>query len=325
MFKIQSNIQVGAKFKFEVFNATGLQTKASAEFGNLVLDAGLNRMGKGSYFDAVAVGTGNSVPSAGQTALDNQVAYSNQEQGNFSISYQAEPVPCYVLQRRYRFNAGTFSGQNLAEVSMGWVTGSTFNAFNRALIKDSQGQPTTMTLLSDEYLDVICLLHYYPDITDKNQLVGLVDGNNNLIAETQITTRPALLGAFNPPGQYASSWPPPYIFNVVDALVSQNNWMKLLTGDMGTITGEPTGTVLASTSYGSSDPVQLVKDEYVDGSYKRSGKFIIKLNTGNGTIKSMLLKTTLGCYQAQFTPPIVKNNTQVLTIPIELSWGRKEV
>ena len=50
LYFVRSNVKL-------VFNATGLQTKASAEFGNLVLDAGLNRMGKGSYFDAVALKT----------------------------------------------------------------------------------------------------------------------------------------------------------------------------------------------------------------------------------------------------------------------------
>lgn len=48
-----------------------------AEFDNLILDAGLNRLGTGAIATHIQVGTGSSTPTVSQTALDAFVAQTS--------------------------------------------------------------------------------------------------------------------------------------------------------------------------------------------------------------------------------------------------------
>lgn len=323
MLTVKSHVGVKAVFQFTTYNADGTVKEQSGDSPNIVLDQGLDRMGVGSYIDAVAVGTGNSEPATTQTALDVQVAYTSAEQGNYVLTYEAEPVPRYVLKKRYRFNAGAFNNDNLTEVSIGW-TASGFEAWNRALILDTLGVPTSLTLLSDEYLDVSILVYYYPPTEDSTQTLNVVDGEDQPLNEITITTRSANLGKFDPPTQY-SRYGGVSIYGTVTALIGQNYWMTLHDGDIGINTSEPQGAQLAGTRYGDSSRVKLVADDYIAGSHKATGSFVMQLDGGNGLIRSMFIQTSLGCYQSQFEPPIEKLNTQTLTIPVALSWGRYNV
>lgn len=317
--KFQSHVKVGARFQAQLYKADG-SVKQSALFCNLVLNQGLDLMGTETYFGGIAVGTGNSDPVVSQVDLDARIARSTTSQGSISVVYTAEPVPKYTLTRTFRFNAGTLNNVNLSEVCI-ISSSSPYKAFNRALIRDASGNPTTITVLSDEYLDVTGFLDFYPEMTDVTQVINLVDGNNVPINPMTLTIRPAYVGnaSYPPrdPGQSAAS-----IYGAVQLLSGQNNQTQLYSGDIGAITEKPAGTALASIDYNSTANVQGIQDAYVAGSYKRTGRLIVKLNAGNGTIKSLFCITSLHSYQVQFDPPIVKKNTQILTIPMEISWGR---
>ena len=143
-------------YKLVATNSKG-QTRVVADwFCNLILDAGLNRLGTGGIIDRISVGSGNSTPTAGQTALDTLVATTTTAVGGGVNSYDSVGNTYAFSRSTYRFATGVATG-NLTEVGAGWSGG----LFSRALIKDGGGVPTTVTILSDETLDVIYELRVY--------------------------------------------------------------------------------------------------------------------------------------------------------------------
>src|SRR5690554_2149556 len=108
--------KVSGFYKLQVCRPDG-SVRDSAEFPNLVTDAGLNRMGANSdYLNWCQVGTGSTAPTVSDTALAARVAGS----ATASESNGAQPsAPYYSWRiRTFTFAAGTATG-NLAEVGVG--------------------------------------------------------------------------------------------------------------------------------------------------------------------------------------------------------------
>lgn len=157
----QINFQMQGRFKLEAVKRDGSRRMLADWFDNLILNAGLERMGSGITIAGAMVGTNNATPAATQTALGAQIAYSTAIQG--SATFGVDEAENFAWRRvRYRFAEGVATG-NLAEVGVGWASGS---CFSRALILDGGGAPTTITLLSDESLDVTYELRLYPSTAD---------------------------------------------------------------------------------------------------------------------------------------------------------------
>lgn len=150
--KFKASFNIGAKFKLikrkksddSIVEETGW-TK------NLVLNSGLNRMSEGTWISMCCVGTGNSEPDVAQTKLDNFLASTSYVlESTQGVNYTNAPLYTWV-RRTWRFDEGDAEG-NVSEVGLGW---SPENLWNRALIKDLNDDPTTITIFDDEYLDVV--------------------------------------------------------------------------------------------------------------------------------------------------------------------------
>lgn len=113
----------------------------------------------GCWIDRCCVGTGNSNSVVTQTSLDTFKASTTTTQGAIEAGIQVTTLPYYMwLRSTYRFGEGVAAG-NISEIGLGWANA---NLWNRALVKDSNGNPTTITVLADEYLDVITEIRVYP-------------------------------------------------------------------------------------------------------------------------------------------------------------------
>lgn len=104
-----------------------------------------------------------------------------------------------------------------------------------------------------------------------------------------------------------------------------NNNHAVLNGEIGAITGSPTGGK-ASASISSSS---VSTATYIPGSYKRQMTWSLSISEANFAIRSALFYTKMAFWQIRFgsvvdDSPITKTNTQTLTIPVEFSWGRYE-
>ena len=142
-----------------------------AEFDNIILDKGLYRMGLISFNTNCVylwVGSGNALEAPSQTGLINPLFYTNAAGNNGDgVSSQAnndDPLNPYVWAQISKRFAPRGSAYNVSEVGFGHDTVNTL--FNRALIRNSYGELATISVLGDEYLEVIYQIRIYPPMQD---------------------------------------------------------------------------------------------------------------------------------------------------------------
>lgn len=299
---ISAGIQIGARFKLVAHKGdVDNPTKETGWIKNLVLDSGLNRLSVGNAITHVAVGTGNSTPSVTQTGLDNVLVTTTSITGaDVALSNTTTAPYYYGARRTYRFGLGAAAG-NLTEVGIGW---GTTQMFNRTLIKDSLGNPTTITILSDEYLDIVVEIRHYP----QQSFTGSFNLLNKLgeVVSTHTVDGTCLIGDA---GVFALDQ------------VNMGGQLSLYTGsaNLGSVTSTPSGTLDVTYSqertYPTPNSLRTV--------------WTIGLGQANFTIRSVELSTYGLCnntpfigYKFQITPPIPKNNTQIMALTLNLSWTR---
>lgn len=292
---------VAGRYKLTVLRADGSVKHDGEWFDNLILNAGLNRMGTGSIGTYAVVGSGAGAPVATETALKVQVASTSDVQAEASGALASSPY--YGWHRKtFRFPAGKAAG-NLSEVG---IAGYGAPLFSRALIRDSNGDPTTITVLSDEVLDVTYELRVYPPLADVSNNVT-IDG-----VVYACLARASFLGA--------GGWIATHLLNY-STFESPNYFVvSAYDGTIGAVTEQPNGV---SASGGS-----CVVKAYSNNSLERQIEATWDLNNGNlkNGIRSVFLSPayqTLGAYQFQFTPAIPKDATKILKLTFKYTWSRK--
>lgn len=295
---------VAGRFKIEAARLdesgqeiAGSRRLAADWFDNLVVDAGLNRMGS---FDGclsfAMVGSGNAAPLPTNTTLQSQVGNTE------SITVDtngSNASPRYGWRRRtFRFAAGAAAG-NLSEVGVGW---SSTNITSRALILDGSGNPTTITVLPDEVLDVTYEFRVYFSEADSSFNVTISGVTYACVL------RPAIVNSPSYGAQYG---------NVisVNTFSGSSQPRAFETDVLGSITGEPAGT-------GSS--LAINNAAYVAGNFYKDCTLTADLNIANFTtgIGSLRIDNTLAKYQVSFSPKIPKDATKKLTLSVRTTWSR---
>lgn len=321
---IDLNTQMAGRFKIEAFKAKvnsdgelvempGSRHVKADWFDNIITDQGLNRIGTSSPLSSISychVGTGNAAPAATDTALANFLAASNTVEDDTSGA-QAGSAPYYVYrQRTIRFSAGAAAG-NLAEVGMGWASSGTV-LFSRALILDGGGSATTITVQSDEYLDVTYEIRIYPPSGDATGTITL-DGE-----VYDYTARACEVDAYT---QF-SGWS---LDDKANAKSPYTYSHTAYDGNIGTVLQSPSGS---SASVGSVSDV--TENAYSDSSLQASVSATWGINYGNlgSGIRSVRFKVGWTFWQIEFSAQsdsstIPKDNTKSLTLTVTHSWARK--
>lgn len=275
-----------------------------AEFDNIVLNSGLNRIGTAAdWLSACQLGTGTATPLATDTGLASFLGGTTSRQA--SVSGAQGSAPFFGWHRStYRFGAGVATG-NLTEVGVGWSAAAGANLYSRALILDAALQPTVITKAADEVLDVTYEARLHPPTVDATGNLTIVgSGTHAFVTRASNVTSGNEWGlAFNAGG--ISSEP---TFNIVYA------------GAIGAVTTRPSGT--------SSGASSAVNAAYANNSLQRAGSITFGLNNGNvGGIRSMLVRygtsNQFGSFQTEFTPVINKTAATTLVINALHTWGRR--
>ena len=302
MIEMKINAGVSGHFTMMTTNTKTGEQKVVASFPNLILDAGLERMGTGNYLDVCRVGSGTSLPTVLQTQLDAKIASTDTVQTQ-PRGAQATP-PYYGWRRKtFRFAAGTATG-NLSEVGVGWGNITTDNfLFSRALILDGGGLPTTINVLADEVLDVIYELRLYPPLTDT-----VVTGLDLGLSTHDVTIRAGRVTDGNYWGKGLGRL---VNFNVTGFSYTTYAY----NGGIGAITATPSG---------SQSGLNVAEASYAANSREQKGVLTCSLNEANlaGGILAIETPTTLGTYQFGFSPAIAKDATRVLKLDLKVSWSR---
>lgn len=283
-------------YKIEAVKAGGERRLLLDWFDNLILDAGLNRLGSGGAFNRCMVGTSAAAVLPSQTALSTQIASTTTIEASTS---GVNIGSGYAWARRtFRFAVGTATG-NIAEVGVGW---STTECFSRALTVDGNGTPVTISVLPDEFLDVTYELRLHWPTADISV--------NGFISATQhaVVTRAAQVGSWTlatliengsrsdlvPPGQATS-------FGA---------------GALGDVTLDAGGTPLNSIN-------MTYASGYVNNSLERNYRATFGLPNGDADISNFRMTTPFGIFKSSFSPVIAKRSTNSLTLDYKVSWARQ--
>lgn len=286
-------------------------------FPNLITDNGKNRYADTyNYIAYCQVGTGNTAPSIGDTALVNRVGSTNVNQ---ATTYGAQGSAPYFgwWRKTFRFGTGVAAG-NLAEIGVGPV--NIGNLFSRALIVDGVGAPTTITVLSDEVLDVTYELRVYPILTDLPGNIILESINRATVLRAATVTDPV--------GNISGGWAPGTVSSISPLGSSGKN--VLLYGGaatLGPITGVPTagpggGSAAYQSAYGNN---RITVQPYVANSFYRDFVVGLGLNDANVAlgIGAVLFGLETGCsFQISFSPALDKTNTKILNLTFRVYWDR---
>jgi len=289
-------MELGGWFKFEAVRPDGARRLLSDWQPNLILNQGLNRMGSGSFIQGCQVGTGSTTPAVTDAAL--AAFYARQSFG--AQSNGAQSTEPYYSWRRWEFTFSAFgTNQNITEVGIDWASGA--NLFSRALIKDSEGDPVALTVLGDEQLIVTYELRIYPPLAD---VTGTISGYDYTLRACNVTASSLGVG-----------WN-----TAVTAVAAPAGSTQAVAydGAMGTITGQPTGTVGAAGNRSSATDAA-----YGSGNYYRDMAILWNLTAGNFNILSMRFAWTLGTFQIQFSPAIPKTADFNLTFTPRITWARR--
>lgn len=314
---MQANMGIAGEFRCVVKRADGSVKLDTGYQKNLILDQGLDYFGSDdpiySFNSTCVVGTGNSIPKVTQTKLDNAVGFAFLAVADDKKDYDVvRDGNLYKTSRQCKYLIKGLDNANITEVGLASrFSGNTNYSLNtRALIKDSNGNPTTITVLRGEQLDIYYKVWRIFGLTDKTGTFNLLDGVGGSVAYNY-KTRPAHVGT----SSFAN-------LNL-DAMSTINSLsLQLATGDLAAVTSAPTG--------GSSMSNTKTLSPYVLGSYKRVVTLSLSSSAANFAIRSMLVSLHfIGTWQVRFgsvadDSPITKTNTQTLSIPIEFSWGRYE-
>ena len=310
---MQFHSEISGRFRFDAvkLDANGEEIPGSHRvladwFDNLITNGGLDRLGVAgvaAVWDICRVGSGSAAPAITDTNLAAQIASSN---SIFSTTAGLDSVNAYIWRREvYQFNEGVATG-NLAEVATSWLTTGA-GIFSRALIKDSFGNPTTITVLADETLRVTWeVRQYYPttDRTGSVVLTGNIGGTYDWTSRVSDLTRGGNYWLLNSGGGGLE----PIAGTIYNG------------GDLGPITDRPTFVA-------QSTMPTITLDAYVNGTYQRTGTFTIPLPTANNAagITSIIFGSIrLGnVFQLKFTPSIPKTASDIVSLKVGISWARR--
>lgn len=299
--------KVGARFKLITHKGDGIPVRETDWFHNMVLDSGLARMTVGGWIDRCCVGTGNSTPAPTQTTLDNFLASTTTTVANSEASVVNTVIEPYYFGAKitWRFSQGVASG-NISEVGLGW---GGINLWNRALIRDASGNPATITVLSDEYLDVVSEVNVYPPTGSGT--FDLSDKNNNIISRHNYNYKPKI----SPGAWYAAK------VQFGNTSNSSSDMLNMYSGPMGnSVTASPSSFMLSKKASQKSltNGCQAILDLGLSEANHAHRSFLINI------VGMMSLEGKLNGIQLEITPTITKLNSQLMTYTFELSWGRYE-
>lgn len=293
---IKTKVGVRGQFRLQVYKAATMElVKDTGWFDNLILDQGLNRLGTAGSQGYCQVGTSSVAPSVGQTGLVAPIAYTLAIMEVLTFN---DGSPDYEgwTSYRYRFDIGVAAG-NLSEVGTGWGSGN--DLFNRALIVDGGGTPTTITVLPDEVLDVTYKIGAFVDTADHNTNISIGGVMRTCVTRAMglgtwitgtVRGRPGIAG------------------------MDEAAECKVFDGPIGPITGSPTGT--------GGGGVFGVPQAYSNNSLERKVDFTFGLLDGNILIESVSFEHSMGHFQTSFSPPLAKDNTKVLELTFQWTWDR---
>ena len=289
---------LSGRFDLACVNAKTGEVRERRSFDNLILDIGLENFWSKSTSMQPALGVGTTPPAVTDTGLE-QLVYAAQSISP-SSSAVAPTSPDWVAKwiQTWRIPAnaavGTFTEIGLCN----W--GGVPPYWCRALIVDEQGNPSSISVLADEYLDVTYTLNLHSDLNDRtftfeiNGTTYTCTARRALIANTRISSINGSIGTV-----YTRS--------------GSGGGGAWATQELGPITSKPSGTTVNSVLEDGITPQPYESNSWTGKSLLRWG--LNKMNVAGG-IGSICIDEGNPRLPTQFSfsPKIPKDATNELSL-----------
>lgn len=315
---MQANMGMAGEFRCVVKRADGSTKIDTGYQKNLILNQGLDFFGGGNGDDMMAycvIGSGNSTPTVTQTTLDSIIKQATITAPTYKYDYnQIIDGNLYKPNKVGKYSFTNIDNVNVSELGLAsrYDSNTSYHLCTRALIKDSNGNPTTITVLSGEQLDIYYKLWCVIDISDTTGVVNVSDGIGGMVPYNYVVRASDVGYSIEASGK---------IGRVLTLYLSDK--ISTYSGDLATIQNRP------SNQLGAVTPTNPT---YILGSYKYKATAVFGTSVSNGNIRTITfagINSSYMPFQIRFgsvanDSPITKTNTQTLTIPFEISWGRYE-
>lgn len=318
---VAPKLSVAGRFSFYKYKAENNKLVQAVEGSpNLIVDSGLELLGGNLPWGiGVVVGTGNTPPTVSDTSLGSYLAGTTTVQSALNKASARGGAPDYWVEGNitYRFAAGAAAG-NLTEV--GVVSSFTqsplsYTLFSRALIVDESGNPVTITVNADEYLDVVYTLRFYPNLADTVNTLTYNSTTYTFTTRGNTVNSTSYIGPNGFSGKYfGTTWS---LWGY--AAPAANTPLTL-----GPVTGTFTN---AGANSGLSGPYSA----YVAGSKNLTANISATLNDYNfangiggfrytsGSVNTNITQD----FQTSVSPVIMKDSTKLLNLSLNIAFDRK--
>jgi len=292
------------KYKLQVMK-NGKVVRETELFPNLITNLGMNNYASTTcslLTQYCQIGTGNTPPAFTDTALAAYKSSSNGGGAAGTLAYVDSVNRYMVVPHTYTFTAPAAAG-NISEVGVGSQSASG-GLFSRALILDSEGNPTTITVLSDEDLIVTYMLYVKQPTQDFTGTLGATSYTIR-IANADLVG----WGDSNPPTWGWSTY-------VAGVIRTHSSAKSTYTGTIGAITSRPTGIIQ------SGNGIASVADTYTPGTFTRTSTTTFPTGGASATLQSFLFSIGPAVWQMEISPTIVKSSSQTLKLGANITWAR---
>lgn len=280
---------------------------------NLITNSGLDNMAAAGFMARCMIGAGNSTPSVSDTQLQSQLAVLSGTvvQGpNSTVEGYNSIVGTYV------FGQGVGTGI-IAELGVAPASG---NITTRALIRDQNGDPTTIVKGPQDVLTVTYQMREYPSLDDSTYTVT----NPHTSQDYTVVSRAVganyndRLFSWHSDGPIRvglnSSFPATYPR-------AANSPLQAATAAPDRTGEQVTGATHSSPPYSSGSYYRDIVITWSEAAANISGG-ISRVNIGGNPATGIGVAGQPFLMQASFSPPIAKDNTKTLIITLRKSWGR---
>lgn len=348
MTNIAVNIHTGVAGAFRIHKGTteDNMVPVTGWGDNHITNGGLNALGdpalSGSsasgYVHGCKIGSGNTPPTDTDTDLVSRLASSTAWLSR-TWSRQIAEAPYYIeIVSRVRFAAGVGTG-TIAELGIVYATstssgpgGAMYPAqplFSRALCVDLAGNPTTVTKLADEIVDVEYRLRFYFDTTP---ITGTVTIGPSTYDYTLLPVRIEQNPGINQFGWGVYSLSVagngmPSIYHRQSGGYGENVVYTGAAAGVVSATGaNPTGTKVTNSAPGNL--ITVSNAAYVSNSHEIEHIIKLQLGTANtgynvpAGIGVFVYSNDLTSWQLGLTPNLVKTVDEEVSLSIFHTWGR---
>ncbi len=308
MFDIKLGIKGHYILEIQRGNADGtFQPKeVVAEFDNLITNNGMDAIYNSNVgLNWCHVGSGSTPPAFSDTALVSKVAAQVQTgQTDSGVNTTGDPIYYRQFNVTYQFAQGAAAG-NLTEV--GTAGSATANLFSRALILDTNGQPTTVVVTSIDILTVTYQIRVSWDTSDFSTTLTVAGVNY------PVTLRP--LEAANTGYWFA-------VIIGAGTYATNSGWYEC---------DSYTGQTLLAKNNSRGGPGSLINTNnavaplggYVTGSFSKVYQCNWTITQANNFGFIWWCNYGFGCWQLAFTSTkLPKDNTMTMHFEWTVSWVR---